>query len=122
MMTLMMWSHIPDISNRASPPKAAVSPFGFLILSPERDRLVRALEARRIQTRPLFGGFQHAHGNVDRRRFDRGRDSRAHFGPARACVAAFHFADALATIDNPFGELGGRGESVETGRGPDELD
>lgn len=32
------------------------SPFGFLILSPDRDRIVRELEKRRIQTRPLFAG------------------------------------------------------------------
>jgi CDP-6-deoxy-D-xylo-4-hexulose-3-dehydrase len=36
--------------------EANPSPFGFMIRTRARDQLVRALEARRIQTRPLFAG------------------------------------------------------------------
>ena len=39
-----------------SNPPSQPSPFGFLMLSPDRDRIVRELEKRRIQTRPLFAG------------------------------------------------------------------
>ena len=38
------------------PAEARPSPFGFLIRSPQRDKLVAALESHRIQTRPLFAG------------------------------------------------------------------
>lgn len=45
------WAPTPGV-----PHPGDASPFGFLMLSPDRDRIVRELEKRRIQTRPLFAG------------------------------------------------------------------
>ena len=57
----------PTLNSSAEGASGSPSPFGFLIRSPDRDRIVAALEAKRIQTRPLFAGNLLRHPCMTRR-------------------------------------------------------